>query len=170
MGGPAERPIEVFRINPAALWVTLLAAPLLQTLLPLKVPLARHFDFPLLATIYFSLARRNKVFGTLLGTMMGLFQDALSHGFIGIFGMSKALVGYLAASASVKFDLEQLVARLTLAGVLVLTHNLFLKGLEHGLLESPPPFQSLDLVISVLVNVALGLILFQVLDRFKQPS
>jgi len=38
------------------------------------------------------------------------------------------------------------------------------------LLESVPPFQPLNLLISLMVNVALGLILFQILDRFKQPA
>ena len=170
MSTPAQRPIEVFRVNPAAFWVTIMAAPLLQAFLPLKLPLARHFDFPLLATIYFALVRRNKVFGTVLGTVLGLSQDALSHGFIGIFGITKAVVGYLAAAASIKFNLEQSVARLTLAGMFILVHDLLLQGLEHGLLESVPAFEPLDLVIGVLVNTALGLVAFQLLDRFKQPS
>lgn len=170
MGAPVQRPIEVFRVHPATLWITVFAALLLQTFLPLKVPLARLFDFPLLVTIYFALVRRNKVFGIGLGTGLGLLQDALSHGFIGTFGMAKAVVGYLAASASVKFDLEQLVARFVLAGILILVHSVFLLGLQHGLLEPPPPFQPLDLVSGVLVNVALGLILFQGLDRFKHPA
>lgn len=170
MGTPVQRPVEVFRVNPLTFWLTVVGALLLQTFLPLKVPLARHFDFPLLATIYFSLVRRNKVFGTALGTAMGLLQDALSHGFIGVHGMPKALVGYLAASASIKFALDTLLARLTLAGIFVLVHDLSLDGLEHTLLESPPPFHPLGLVISLLVNVALGLLLFQLLDRFKQPA
>lgn len=170
MGSPAQRPVEVFRVHRATFWITVFAALVLETSLPLKFTLARLLDLPLLVTIYFSLLRRNKVFGIGLGTVLGLVQDALSHRFIGISGMAKAVVGYLAASASIKIDLEQLVARLSLAGILVLIHNLVLKGLEHGLLEVPPPFRPLDLLISVLVNVALGLILFQVLDRFRRPA
>ena len=170
MGSPVQRPVEVFRVNPITFWVTIVGAVLLQTYLPLKVDLAKHFDFLLLATIYFSLLRRNKVFGIGMGTVLGLLQDALSHRFIGIHGMPKALVGYLAASASIKFALDPLLARLTLAGIFVLVHDLFLAGIEHALLEVPQPLYALNLVISLLVNVALGLILFQLLDRFKQPS
>jgi rod shape-determining protein MreD len=170
MGTPLQRPSEAFRVNAAAFWVTILVAPLLQAVLPVKIPFARHFDFPLLATIYFASVRRNKVFGIVLGTMLGLLQDALSHSFIGIFGIAKAVIGYLAASASIKFNLEQLGARLTLAGMLILAHNLLLQGLERALLESLPPLNPLDLFIGVLVNIAFGLVLFQILDRFKEPS
>jgi len=51
-----------------------------------------------------------------------------------------------------------------------LVHNLCLAALQHGLLESPPPFQPVALASALLVNVALGLILFQILDRFRRPA
>ncbi len=170
MGAHVQRPIEVFRVRPAAFWATIFAALLLQKFLPLKISFARLFDFPLLVTIYFSLVRRNKVFGIALGTGLGLVQDAFSHGFIGITGMANAIVGYLAASAGVKFDLERLMARLVLAGMLILAHDVSLLVLRRGLLESPPPLQALDMLASVMVNVGLSLILFQLLDRFKKPA
>jgi rod shape-determining protein MreD len=124
-------------------------------------------DFPLLVTVYFTLVRQNKVFGTGLGAGLGLMQDALSHGYLGMFGMAKALAGYLAASAAVRFNLESLFARCLLTGFLVLLHNLCMAGLQHALLDSPPAFIPLDLATGVLVNVALSLIVFQVLDRFR---
>jgi hypothetical protein len=40
-------------------------------------------------------------------------------------------------------------------------------GLQHALLDSPAAFVPLDLASAVLVNVALSLILFPVLDRFR---
>jgi rod shape-determining protein MreD len=170
MGTRIQRPVEVSRIAPATLWITVFAALLLQKFLPLRVPLARFFDFPLVVTIYFALLRRDKVFAIGLGAGVGLLQDAFSNGLIGVFGMAKALVGYLGASASVKFDLEQLPARFVLTAILVPVHGAFLLALEYGLLESPPPFWPLDFVTSVLVNVGLGLILFQLLDRFRRPA
>jgi rod shape-determining protein MreD len=127
-------------------------------------------DFPLLVTIYFALVRRNKVFGMSLGTGLGLLQDALAHGYIGTFGIAKTLVGYLAASASVRFELESILARSVMTGVFVLIHSLCLAGLEHALLELPPPFHPLDIASSILVNVALGLVIFLLLDRFKHPA
>lgn len=170
MANTVGGPIAVYRMHPATLWAAVFAALLLQTFLPLLVPLARLFDFPLLVTIYFALLRRNKVFGTLLGTGSGLLQDALSHGLVGMLGIAKALVGYLAAWASVKFELDQIVARSALTGALVLIHSLILLGLGHVLLDPPPAFEPLDLASTLLVNVALGLILFRILDRFRRPA
>jgi rod shape-determining protein MreD len=164
-----HRSIAVFRAHPATLGVSALVALVLQTYLPVKLPLARLIDFPLLVTIYFALLRRNKLFAIGLGTALGLIQDALSHGYVGMFGMAKALVGYLAASASVKFDPERSLTRFGLVGVLVLIHNLWMAALEQ-LLPTPPPFQPLDLASTVLINVALALVLYQLLDRFKRPA
>ena len=162
-----RREVEAFRVRPATLWVTILAALLLQTFLPLKIPLAGLMDFPLLVTVYFTLVRQNKIFGIALGTGLGLMQDALSHGYIGMFGMAKALVGYLAASAAIRFNVESLFARSVVTASLILLHNLCMAGLQHALLDSPPAFMALDLVSAVLVNVALSLIVFPVLDRFR---
>jgi len=170
MSARTQRPIAVFRMHPAVLWVTVFVALLLQRFLPLKLSLAGLFDFPLLAVIYFALARRNKVFAIGLGTAAGLLQDALGPDPIGIFGMAKALIGYLAASASVKFELDDVLARLALTALLVPVHSLALFALQRGLLEVPPPSQPLDMASGVLVNVGLGLILFQVLDRFRRPA
>ena len=162
-----QREVEVFRVHPATLWVTILLALLLQTFLPLKIPLAGLMDFPLLVTVYFTLVRQNKIFGIALGTGLGLMQDALSHGYVGMFGMAKALVGYLAASAAIRFNIESLFARSVVTASLILLHNLCMAGLQHALLDSPPAFIALDLASAVLVNVALSLIVFPVLDRFR---
>jgi rod shape-determining protein MreD len=124
-------------------------------------------DFPLLVTVYFTLIRQNKIFGIALGTSLGLVQDALSHGYLGMFGMAKALVGYLAASAAIRFNFESLLARSVATASLILLHNLCMAGLQHALLESPPAFLPLDLTSAVLVNLALSLILFPLLDRFR---
>lgn len=169
MSVSASRSIAVFRVHPAILSLAAMAALLLQTFLPLKLPIARLMDFPLLIVIYSSLMRRDRVFAIGMGSALGLLQDALSHGFIGIFGIAKAVVGYLAASAGIRFELESLVARTVLTGVFVLVHNLCVAGLQHAMLEAAPPFQPIATASAVLVNAALGLILFQVLDRFRRP-
>ena len=170
MRASAERPINVYRVHWITLWSTAFLALVLQTFLPVVLPLARLFDLPLLVLIYFSVMRRNKVFGTLCGSVIGLAEDALSHGFLGIFGITKALVGYLGAWASVQFDLEELLGRLALTAVLVLVHRVTLAGLRHVLVETPLTLQPLDLASVVLLNSALAVIIFQVLDRFRRPA
>jgi rod shape-determining protein MreD len=162
-----EREVEVFRIHYATLLVSILVALLLQTVLPLVIPVAGLMDFPLVVTVYFTLVRQNQIFGIVLGTGLGLMQDALSHGYLGMFGMSKALVGYLAASAAMRFNFESLLARSVVTAALILIHNLCMTGLQHSLLDSPPPFLPLELASAILVNVALSLILFPMLDRFR---
>lgn len=170
MPASTQRPIAVFQIHPAILSVTVVAALLLETFLPLKVPLARLMDFPLLIVIYFALMRRDKMFGIGLGAALGLLQDSLSHGYVGISGIANSIVGYLAASASTWFELESLVARIVLTAAFILVRNLCVAGLQHVLLEVPPPFQPLAIASGTLVNVALGLIIFQILDRFRRPA
>jgi rod shape-determining protein MreD len=162
-----QREVEVFRVRPVTLWVAILVALLLQTFLPLKIPLAGLMDFPLLVTVYFTLIRQNKIFGIALGTGLGLMQDALSHGYVGMFGMAKAVVGYLAAFAAIRFNVESVFARSVVTASLILIHNLCMAGLQHALLDSPPAFLALDIASAVLVNVALSLIVFPVLDRFR---
>ncbi|MGH9468721.1 MAG: rod shape-determining protein MreD [Terriglobia bacterium] len=169
MTKPADRPVPVYRVHPAAFWVSLFLGLGLQISLPVKFPLARLFDFPLVLTIYFASVHRDRVFGIALGTGLGLVQDALSHGLIGMFGIAKALVGYFSAWASVKFDMEQLGTRYLLTGVLVCGHSLVLLELRRLIFQSPPPFVPLDLASAIIVNVALALICFPILDRFRKP-
>ena len=57
MPSSPNRPVAVFRVHPAILTAAALLALLLETFLPLKLPLARLMDFPLLITIYFEIGR-----------------------------------------------------------------------------------------------------------------
>ncbi len=162
-----HRPKEVFRVRRLVLAVIVFVAILLQVTLPPALPISHLFQFPLLVVIYFSMVRENQAFGIVFGTGLGLLQDALSHGYLGQMGMAKALVGYLAATAGLKFEFDHLLVRGLLIGSLVLIHNGFLYVLTHDLLGLPAPFKLLHLLASLLVNVALGLILFPLFDRLK---
>ncbi|MGH9355605.1 MAG: rod shape-determining protein MreD [Terriglobia bacterium] len=167
MANSAERPVAVYRVHPVAFWASLFIALLLDVSLPVKMPLARLFDFPALMTIYFAAIGRSKIFGVGLGASIGLVQDALSHGLLGMSGIANTLVGYFAAYVGIKFDMEQLGARYVLAGALVLVHSLALAALSQILLESPTPVTTLGLAATVVVNVGLALIGYPILDRFK---
>jgi len=168
MARAIQKATTAFRMHPALLWVVVFVALVLQTFLPVKFPLARVFDFPLLVAIYFSVVRRNKIFAIGLGTGIGLLQDALSSGLIGMFGMAKGLIGYLAATASVKFELEDMFARLGLMATLVFVHGVFLAVMQRLLLEPPPPFNLLDLLSGTLINAGFGLIIFLALDKLRK--
>lgn len=158
------------RYHPAVLIVAGFAALLLEASLPVKFPITRAFEFPLLITIYFSMMRQDKIFGILLGTGIGLLQDALSHGYLGMIGMAKALVGYLAPSVSAKFEVESTLTRAIVIAGLIVIHNEFLAILRYGLLGYPFTFHPAQMAGRILANIAAGLVLFRLLDRFRQST
>ncbi len=173
-GGPLDvyrhRPKEAFRTHPAVLLLIVFASVLLEVTLPPTLPVAHLFQLPLLVTIYFSMIRENKIFGTAFGMSVGLLEDALSHGYLGQMGMAKALIGYLAATAGLKFEFDNLLVRGLLIGSLVIIHNIFSYLLIHQLLGLPTPFDPTHFMATVVVNVALGLILFLLFDRLKKRA
>ena len=85
--------IEVYRFPwPVAIGVPL-AAIILQAFLPVRIHFFSAFDLPLLVTIYFAVARRNPITGLLTGSAIGLVQDALTHQPLGVYGISKTVIG-----------------------------------------------------------------------------
>jgi rod shape-determining protein MreD len=165
-----RKPAGAARFHPVVVVAAAFFALLLQASLPVRFPVTRVFQFPLLITIYFSMMRQDRIFGIALGTGIGLLQDALSHAYLGMTGMSKALVGYLAASSSTKFEVDDNLTRGMLIAILVLIHNGFLAILRYGLLNYAFAFNPMQLAGRVLVNVALGLVVFRLLDRFRRSS
>jgi rod shape-determining protein MreD len=163
-----HRPKEAFRAHPAILSLIVFASLLLEVTLPPSIPIARLFQLSLLVTIYFPMIRENQIFGTGFGMSVGLLEDALSHGYLGQMGMAKALVGYLAATAGLKLEFDNLLVRGFLIAVLVSIHNGFIYLLTHLLLGLAAPFEPLHILTSTMVNVALGLILFPLFDRLRK--
>jgi rod shape-determining protein MreD len=74
------------------------------------------------------------VAGTLTGATIGLLQDALTGGAIGVNGIAKALIGYIAASIGVRVDVENLTTRILMNFVLSLLQSAILYGIESRLL------------------------------------
>ena len=87
---------------------------MLQAWLPRITSPYDWFDLPLVITVYFALGRRSPIQGTVMGAAMGLFQDALSHHAIGINGIAKSLVGFLAASAGIRLEGDNHAVRMLL--------------------------------------------------------
>ncbi len=67
-------------------------------------------DLILVAVVYVAL-RSGPVTGLLAGAAAGLAQDALSSGFIGIGGLAKTVVGFLAGTIGSQFIVTQPVPR-----------------------------------------------------------
>ena len=144
---------------------------LLQAFLPKYIPRAGEWlELPLLVTLYFGLSRRNPATGLLLGTVIGLLQDAVSGGFIGLFGIAKTFVGYGASSIGARIDVEHPIARFVLTFLFFHFHQIIL-ALSHRLLVGEAaPFFSLSLLFAALINASIALVLFPLLDRLRKSS
>ena len=108
-----ETHIEVHKFFPGAIVAVTIAALVFQAAAPEYLPKLEILDLPLLVTIYFGLSRRNPSTGLLLGTAIGLSQDALSGPTVplGFYGIAKTIIGYLASSIGSRLDTEHPAAR-----------------------------------------------------------
>ena len=97
--GPMRR-TKAVRLNPLPVVLICLGALLIQTALPLYVPQAGVLDFPLLAVVYLALSRRAPLVGMGIGIIVGLSQDGLTAGPIGLFGILKTSAGYAAGPSA----------------------------------------------------------------------
>src|ERR1700742_3215071 len=93
--------LEQYVFHPLVTILTPVAAVLFGALLLKWFPRLGMVDLPLIVTIFFAVARRNPIHGTVTGPLIGLVQDGLTHQPLGIFGMAKSLIGYMAASVGV---------------------------------------------------------------------
>jgi rod shape-determining protein MreD len=153
-------PILIYALVP-------LAALVLQAWLPRLLGRWSWFDLPLVVTVYFSLARRSPIQGAAMGAGLGILEDALTHQAIGINGVAKTAVGYLAASLGVRIDVENHTVRLLLTFLLSLLSSLLYVFVYRILLGLELDWSWLSELLKSVGNSAIALVLFPVLDRFK---
>jgi rod shape-determining protein MreD len=164
----SRKELEEYRFSPVVSLAVPLLLIILQAYVPKILPRTIIVDLPLLAVIFFAVARRNPIAGALTGAAIGLFQDLLTGQPIGINGMAKAVIGYLGSSIGVQVDVENLITRMLMifgfsllqSGVLFLINRLLLGNHDLHLLW-------LHEVIRAGVNTAVAIPLFLFLDRFK---
>lgn len=155
-----------------AVWLLLvgLGAISFQVYIPLFFRHLSYLELPLLVTVYFSLMRRQPMAGTFIGAAIGLVQDALSHQPLGVFGMVKTLVGYFAASVSLKIDADNTAIRLALAFFFFVFHQFFVWVLTRALLGHAVGFEIGETLVFALLNAFVAVPLFQILDRLKERN
>ncbi len=114
----SESHIEVHKFRAGAIIIATLLALVIQASFPIHFARAAILDLPLLVTIYFGLSRRNPSTGLLLGMVIGLLQDSLSGPTVplGLYGIAKTIIGYLASSIGARLDTEHPAARFALRG------------------------------------------------------
>jgi rod shape-determining protein MreD len=167
-----ESHIEVHKFRAGSIIGTLLLVLFLQAFLPLYIPKSEILDLPLLITIYFGLSRRNPSTGLLLGMAIGLAQDSLSGRTVplGLYGIAKTIIGYLASSIGARLDTEHPAARFALTAVFFVAHQGLISLTRRILLAQPEPWFNMHLAIGALVNGLVGVFLFLLLDRLRKPS
>src|SRR5246127_2495118 len=137
----AETHIEVHKFRTGAIVGSTFLALMLQAFVPVYFPKTGVLDLPLLITVYFGLSRRNPSTGLLLGMAIGLAQDSLSGPTVplGLYGIAKTIIGYLASSIGARLDTEHPAARFALTafffflhqGIITLTHRILLAQQER---------------------------------------
>ncbi|MBZ5549940.1 MAG: rod shape-determining protein MreD [Acidobacteriia bacterium] len=162
--------VEVYRFSIPATILIPLAAIFLQAWLPLKLHFFSVFDLPLLVTIGFATARRSQLAGLFTGGLIGLLQDALTHQPIGLYGISKTVVGFGASSLGIKLDVENAGARFLLTIAFYVVHEIIYFTIARGLVSLHMEWSWSRELLSGLANAFLGVLLYALMDRVKQRN
>lgn len=156
---------------PVAVWILVpLAAILFQVYLPRFFSYLAYLELPLLVTIYFALMRRQPVAGCLIGAVIGLAQDSLATHPLGMFGIDKTLVGYFAASVSLRFDVDNPVLRFLLSIFFFIFHQVLFWVMSRALLAQDLPLDLQQTLLFGLLNALVSIPLFLLLDKLKETA
>jgi rod shape-determining protein MreD len=163
-----ESHIEVHKFLGGTILLSVIIAVIAQSFLPVYISKAGILDLPLLITIYFGLSRRNPSTGLLLGTFIGLLQDSLSKTPLGLFGIAKTIIGYLASSIGARLDTEHPLARFALTGAFFVVHQAIVVLVQKVLLAQTQPLFTMKLLVATIVNSVLAVFLYFLLDRLRK--
>ena len=142
-----------------------LAALVLQAWLPHMLHGYSWFDLPLVVTVYFALARRDPIQGTMMGAGMGIFQDALTHHAIGANGIAKSVAGFLAGSVGVRINVDNFAIRLMMTFLLSLLSSAIYVIIYRVLLGMDQEWRWLEELMTAVGSSLAALVLFPLLDR-----
>jgi rod shape-determining protein MreD len=163
-----EQHIEVHRFHAGVVTGTVILALMLGAFLPLHLRWAELVDLPLLVTIYFALSRRNPSAGLMLGMIIGVAQDSLSHTPIGLYGICKTIVGFMASSIGARLDVEHPVARCLLTFAFFHVHNAVFVFISRLLLARPEPYLETRVLAASIVSSLFTIALFPLLDKLRK--
>jgi rod shape-determining protein MreD len=102
--------------------------------------------------------------GMLAGSAAGLIQDALSSGVVGIGGLAKTIVGFLAGAFGQQFIVTAALPRLVIFMAGTVLHGGVFMGLYYllGLRAFPSPWK--PLLAQALGNALVGIVAFGVIE------
>ena len=147
----------------AVLVAIALALALQTTLARFLVGGTAAVDLVLVVVVYVALTS-GPVTGMFAGSVAGIIQDALSSGLIGVGGLAKSLVGFLAGAIGQQFIVTAALPRLVIFLGATALHAAVFMGLYGllGLRSFPSPWAAI--VSQALGNAAVGLIGFAVVE------
>ncbi len=160
-----RRDLEIRRYPLYVYILVPLAALVLQAWLPRLLGRFAYVDLPLLVTIYFALNRRSPIHGTILGAVLGLAQDGLGQGAVGIHGIANTVCGFLAASIGIRLVVENNIIRMLLNVLFSLMGSGMVVFITRVLLGMDWQSNWLDELLRAAGNAVIGLMLFPLLDR-----
>ncbi|HZD50331.1 MAG TPA: rod shape-determining protein MreD [Silvibacterium sp.] len=139
----------------------------LQSFISLHFPPFAMLDLPLIVVIYFAITTRSPAASTIGGALIGIAQDALTRQPLGVFGIAKAVVGYVAGSLGVRIDTENHGMRLLLTFLFVLLHNAIDWVLVRHLLAQPMVWNWFRELVRGGIDALIAVVLFALLDLAK---
>src|SRR5258708_21503336 len=129
-----QRDTRTSRLKGWVLVLVPLAAILFQVYVPLFFQFLAYLELPLIVTVYFALMRRSPIGGLFVGALVGLAQDSLSKNPLGMFGITKTIIGYVAASVGLRVYVDHPLIRLILGFLFFVFHHFIFWALSRGLL------------------------------------
>lgn len=140
-----------------------LALALQTTLARFVVGGTAAIDLVLVVVVYVALTTGPGT-GMLAGSAAGLIQDALSSGVIGIGGLAKTVVGFLAGVIGQQFIVTAALPRFVMFLAATVVHSAVFMGLYVvlGLRTFPSPYAAV--ASQALGNAAAGMIAFTIIE------
>jgi rod shape-determining protein MreD len=140
-----------------------LALALQTTLARFLVGGTAALDLVLVVVVYVALTS-GPVTGMLAGSLAGIVQDALSSGVIGVGGLAKSIVGFLAGVIGQQFIVTAALPRLLIFLAATVVHAAVFMGfyMLMGLRSFPSPWAAVT--SQALGNAAVGLIAFAIIE------
>ena len=140
-----------------------LAIALQTTLARFLVGGSAAVDLVLVAVVYVALTT-GPVGGMIAGSAAGLIQDALSSGVVGIGGLAKSIVGFLAGAFGQQFIVTAALPRLVMFVAATALHAAVFMGLYEvlDLRAFPSPWKSVT--TQALGNALVGIVAFTFIE------
>jgi rod shape-determining protein MreD len=122
-------------------------------------------DLVLIVVVYVAI-KSGPATGVLAGTVAGLIQDSLSSGILGIGGLAKTIVGFIAGVLGSQFIVTAPLPRFLLLMMATALHAAIFMGLYTllNLRQFPAPYGAI--VGQAFGNAFVGVVAFQIIEWF----